>query len=204
MANYRKHASVGYREPPEGEMHATVWRRINDFPPVEPDDTLAKFDNGIDKPVTEADVAQAWQQHGDSIIERFAREMPGTRPSMWWAAQTEMRERVGGVGVVCEGYGTHLGAPRVFEGEDFDWNDTPLFESQATYLRRTNQLLRGELSRLTDADFEPERVPISMPERQSFCPVCAKYISVLPFFQNYMCRHCGARLSGLGPRIDME
>jgi hypothetical protein len=43
-----------------------------------------------------------------------------------------------------------------FPYQPFDKNDPPVYESQATYLRRHGLLLRGELKRLTETDFEPE------------------------------------------------
>ena len=48
-----------------------------------------------------------------------------------------------------------------FSGVAIDPEDPPRYESQATYLKRLDLLLPGELKRLTSADFEPELV---MPE----------------------------------------
>lgn len=45
-----------------------------------------------------------------------------------------------------------------FGGVVPDPRNPPLYESQATYLRRLNLLLPGELRRLTARDFEPEAV----------------------------------------------
>jgi hypothetical protein len=47
-----------------------------------------------------------------------------------------------------------------FKGLAPDPADPPSFESQAAYLRRNNLLLPGEEQRLTEADFEPERLTI--------------------------------------------
>ena len=48
--------------------------------------------------------------------------------------------------------------PEPFRGVAIDPADPPIYEAQATYLRRRGLLLRGEEGRLTPADFEPEKV----------------------------------------------
>ena len=45
-----------------------------------------------------------------------------------------------------------------FAGVPIDPDDPPLYESEATYLRRLGLALPGELERLTPADFEPKFV----------------------------------------------
>lgn len=47
-----------------------------------------------------------------------------------------------------------------FAGVAVDPHDPPVYEAQAEYLRRHGLLVRGELERLTPADFAPEAIPI--------------------------------------------
>jgi hypothetical protein len=43
--------------------------------------------------------------------------------------------------------------------QHFDFNDAPVFESQASFLRRHELLAPGELKRFSPTDFAPETLP---------------------------------------------
>ncbi len=83
----------------------------------------------------------------------------------------EPRQRLGGIGTAeCDVYygppSFHCGIPdlwiEAWEANDgtpvIDPTNPPLYESQAAHLRRHRLFLPGEEARLTEADFEPERV----------------------------------------------
>lgn len=57
-----------------------------------------------------------------------------------------------------------------FLGVPIDPDNPPIFESQATYLKRHNLLEPGEEHRLTAKDFEPE---VILPEEEETEPECA-------------------------------
>ena len=99
--------------------------------------------------------------------------------SAWWKyAAPEPRRRLGGVGqpafeVSASAEAYEIGLPTIwvtpadvdrrgtaFEGVPIDPDDPPRFESEAHYLRRLGLLLPGEMGRLTEADFEPEKIEV--------------------------------------------
>jgi hypothetical protein len=119
-----------------------------------------------------------WQTWGPAVLARWIQERPGTRPSLWWKYQAprlsakgikayydgkllDARQRVGGVGKTKENWLPfyRCGLPASREcWKFFDLNEPPVFEAQATYLRRHGLLtIEGEEA-LKDrpAAFEPE------------------------------------------------
>jgi hypothetical protein len=105
-----------------------------------------------------------WQTWGPSVLARWIKERPGTRPSLWWKYQAprlpaqgtgtfydgtipEPRQRVGGVGRTQWEAGENwipfyrCGIPAARDCWEFlDPNEPPVFESQANYLKRTGLL----------------------------------------------------------------
>ena len=41
--------------------------------------------------VTENEIREAWERHGEFIIAAWARKHPGTRPSYWWEFSSPRR-----------------------------------------------------------------------------------------------------------------
>ena len=118
-------------------------------------------------------VRAMWEAMGESIVEQWARERPGRRPACWWRYSSPVpRARLSGTGEASWPDRLHRGLPQgwvwprrlppgaTIEGgpPPCDPSDPPTFESQASYLRRLSLLRPGEEARLTDADFEPERL----------------------------------------------
>jgi hypothetical protein len=126
------------------------------------------------------DVLKAlWRDHGDRIVEEHVEQFPGTRPEHWWSYSAprsprgtypgrfydgklpEPRERLGGTGT--PDYEARAVVPSFSFGVpdgwiDIDRDDMPLFESEATYLKRHGLLFPGEAKRLMKEDWEPEPV----------------------------------------------
>jgi hypothetical protein len=123
-----------------------------------------------------------WRLHGARIVAEWIEKHPGTRPTFWWRFDAprwrptnerfarcyyvkqgelpEPRRRLGGTGTpACErlAYAPAwpLGIPTDWD-IDFDANDPPMYEAQASYLKRHRLLAPGELKRLTKKDFEAE------------------------------------------------
>lgn len=128
---------------------------------------------------------ELWCTFRDAVICEWIRDRPGSRPSSWWRFDAPLwpedqhgwhgwyfsahlrlpRARLGGRGTALHDIGAlvpefEFGIPSTGWGADFDVNDPPLFESEASYLRRLNLFVPGEQKRLQKADFEPEPVPI--------------------------------------------
>jgi hypothetical protein len=103
----------------------------------------------------------------------------GTYPGCFYDGKLpEPRERLGGVGtpnyealcyVPSFSFGipdgwidqsdvAYYGKSGTFKGVAIDPDDPPLFESEATYLKRHGLLLPGEAKRLTKANWEPEAI----------------------------------------------
>jgi hypothetical protein len=122
---------------------------------------------------------QFWRQNERAVIEHFAVRSPGRRPWAWWKfSAPEPRRRLGGRGTpLCEftAYAPelHFGIPAFWRrANDFcdllklderrwpaiDPDDPPIYESEATYLKRLRLLLPGEARRLRRADYAPEAV----------------------------------------------
>ena len=125
-----------------------------------------------------------WQTWGPSVLARWIQERPGTRPSLWWKFSAprlpaqgtktfydgtipEPRQRLGGVGRTQMDAGAdwvpfyRCGLPASREcWEFFDPSEPPVFESQASYLKRHGLLTPEETEALKDRPeaFEPETV----------------------------------------------
>jgi hypothetical protein len=108
------------------------------------------------------------------------RQPRGRYPRCWFdGTLPEPRRRVGGVGTACHERLAYV--PRYWCGVPQDWisatdiriyeqigtplrvpaldpADPPMYESEASYLKRVGRLLPGEAPRLTADDFEPESV----------------------------------------------
>ena len=130
-----------------------------------------------------------WGQYREQILPMWIAGKPGTRPSLWWTYDAprlvnppwywqhfdlcEPRQRLGGVGDIHRGCGPEFdrGLPGPWlegwetDADDIaaDPNDPPLYEAQATYLRRHGLLEPGEEERLTESSFAPERVTLPPP-----------------------------------------
>jgi len=94
------------------------------------------------------------------IVDLFVASNPGRRPRIWWRLRGDLRARLGGTGATSwERYRAiipryDLGVPAAWE--DIDDADPPMFESQATFLKRHELFLPGEAKRLRRPDFAPE------------------------------------------------
>jgi hypothetical protein len=111
-----------------------------------------------------------WRENADRIVAEFAAENPGQRPLLWWRFDApEPRRRLGGTGTPLHecsacALNLHYGVPShwrradqfYLNGTPIDPANPPIYESEATYLKRLGLLLPGEGKRLTEADFEPE------------------------------------------------
>lgn len=121
--------------------------------------------------------SELWSSFGDVVVDRWAVDRPGTRPSCWWRfSSKEPRERLSGVGdaasdVLAYVPALSFGLPALwvseqnvarygpsFRGRAPDPNDPPSFESQAAYLRRLNLLRPREIKSIPVARFEPEAI----------------------------------------------
>ena len=117
------------------------------------------------------DIAAWWNVVRDEILEEWAREQPGTRPTAWWKYDSrEPRQRLGGTGQPAHDVSAYaeeyeFGLPTIWvqqagflAGVAVDPSDPPTFESEAAYLRRLDLLQAGESERLSRADYEPEAI----------------------------------------------
>jgi hypothetical protein len=116
-------------------------------------------------------------KYGDKFLAEWIAERPGTRPAWWYRFRRpgpiEPRQRLGGIGVTWKGT---IGADGIPTGcwvtrENKDWwgghpgpvvdpEDSPVFESQESYLRRLGVLGVAELARLGPDAFEPVTIRI--------------------------------------------
>lgn len=116
---------------------------------------------------------EAWREHGARVLARFVRDHPGTRPWAWWLADApEPRRRLGGTGDPLRFARLAFGVPDSWQtaahagscmarGVPVDPRDPPVFESEATYLKRLALLTPAESKRLGRADFRPEAIEIN-------------------------------------------
>ena len=85
------------------------------------------------------EIAGAWGQIGDEIVDDWIREKPGTRPAIWWRLSAPEPGRTtdggGGPGRAPENLDIPIAAPAPAE--------------QTAFLRRHDLLLPGEAKRLT-------------------------------------------------------
>jgi hypothetical protein len=135
-------------------------------------------------------VPALWRTYGETVLTRWLKDCPGTRPSLWWRFDAprktepnradcfwdgklpQARMRIGGIGRPI--FETQAYVPDFFLGvpkswlfgdeyrltpacEPIDESDPPIFESQASYLKRHGFLLKAEERR---ASFEPESVSL--------------------------------------------
>jgi len=123
--------------------------------------------------------ADLWREHHGQILEAWAVEHPGTRPSYWWSLEsTEPRRRLGGTGTprherLADVERHILGVPAGWIRQDdvdfyrqymdtdlgvpaLDPTDPPLYESEASYIERLGLWLPGERRRVRKEAFEPE------------------------------------------------
>jgi hypothetical protein len=130
-----------------------------------------------------------WNFLRDEVVREHVAEWPGTRPIRWWqydSSPDEPRLRLGGVGTTWHQY--HSRPEVLYRGRPTEWftadtiagyvrsgsplrpaavavdpDNPPLFESEASYLKRLGLFLKGEAKRLEPEDFEPE--PVVIPPR---------------------------------------
>ena len=158
-----------------GDLTETEWAFLRDDPEpaeaafgewwsMERDDSCFRADR--------PNVADMWRKLGAQITAEHAATWPGSRPRCWWKYDApEARRRLGGVGEpgredLTRGIPNSWAWPRVWPAGativggplPCDPADPPVFESEATYLRRLGLLLPGETERLEPADFEPEPI----------------------------------------------
>ena len=150
-----------------------AWRKfINDEPDYNAMEIL--IDDDQEEPI--------WRTWGPAVLARWIQERPGTRPSLWWKYQAprlpakgiktfydgkllDPRQRVGGVGRTrwedgenwLPYYRHGLPATRGCWGF-IDPNEPPVFEAQATYLKRHGLLTIEEEEALKNRPeaWEPE------------------------------------------------
>ena len=89
-----------------------------------------------------AEIAAAWDQIGQEIVEDWILTRPGTRPMIWWRLSApesgRTHDRGGGPGRAPENLDIPIAAPAP--------------AAQLDFLRRHDLLLPGELARLNDSD----------------------------------------------------
>lgn len=160
------------------DISSTHWAMLNDL----------EMPEGFDRwEVLSGISAELWRTFRDAVISEWIRDRPGSRPSSWWrfdaphwpeeqhgwhgwyfSADLRLpRERLGGVGTPLHELQPlvpefEFGIPSSDWGDDFDVNDSPIYESQAAYLRRLDLLTPGELKRIKKAQYLPEIVTIPM------------------------------------------
>jgi hypothetical protein len=119
-----------------------------------------------------------WNAYREQILEVWIREFPGTRPSAWWKFDAprialgtwpgcfwdgklpEPRLKLSGSGIPSWDAGWAI-LPHFELGIATSWvhvlgDDPPVFESQASYLKRTGLLTASEQKSLPAIAFEPE------------------------------------------------
>jgi hypothetical protein len=111
-----------------------------------------------------------WDMHADRIVRKYAQQHPGTRPLLWWRFDApEPRRRLGGTGTPMHECSNHVaayvyGVPQSWRKADQTYlhsgtplsdSDPPVYEAEATFLRRHSLLLPGEARRIPRRDFEP-------------------------------------------------
>ena len=123
-----------------------------------------------------------WETWGPSVLARWIQDRPGSRPSLWWKYTAprlpakgikaiydgkllDLRQQVGGAGTT-KWEGGENWIPYYFCGlpatkncwMGLDPNEPPVFESQASYLKRHGLLTPEEEKALESRPeaFEPE------------------------------------------------
>jgi hypothetical protein len=126
---------------------------------------------------------QLWKKYRDDFLAAFIEKYPCRRPLAWWQWDGPRkdtgsgwfyeplpipRERVGGKGQAAWDAGLDIvpdftyGLPDTYMWQDYDENDPPIFESQASYLLKHGLLSPAEKRHLRKHRelMEPERVSI--------------------------------------------
>ena len=99
---------------------------------------------------SEEDERDLWVLHRDTILRRWIRSHPGTRPRAWWLYDSpEPRRLLSGSGQpahLVSAYAEQyvLGIVTVWAG--FSSADPPVFETQSDFLKRHRLLFTGERS----------------------------------------------------------
>jgi hypothetical protein len=99
-----------------------------------------------------------WSAHRDEVLADWITRHPGTRPQSWWRFEMPEAERrlVGGKGSVRRKTLSY-GIPRYWS---IIYNFCPpVFESQASFLKRNNLLHPGEDTLLSPIDYMPAVLP---------------------------------------------
>jgi hypothetical protein len=123
------------------------------------------------------DLRDVWREHSAVVVRHHIKRDPGRRPYRWWQYDApEPRQRLGGTGTPlheCSAYalilsygvpgfwrraGDFMGAIEIDKWPPIDPSDPPVYESEASFLRRHGLLLKGERRRLRAADFLPEKI----------------------------------------------
>ena len=135
------------------------WRYLTDQP------MPANFETFVLEIDFHRNTEQLWNHNRDLILAEHVKENPGTRPALWWHYDAprlpigtfpgcyydgklpQPRKRTGGTGTPAHEVQAvvpsfEYGLPAVWVGLDED--DPPVFESEATYLKRHGLLLAGE------------------------------------------------------------
>jgi hypothetical protein len=133
----------------------------------------------LDFPTCSSEAEQIWLGAKEFVIPEWIKRHPGSRPPYWWHfdaprepkgrwpgcffdGRSAERKRVGGTGFTQWDNGGAIvphferGVPSYWVTESIDSDDPPIFESEATYLKRHGLMTASELRRLRTKDFEPE------------------------------------------------
>ena len=99
-----------------------------------------------------------WVQHREAVLADWVKERPGTRPNSWWQFEMPLRQRdqLGGQGSCRQMY-LWCGIPR--QWFNVSHGNPPVFESQASFLKRNQLLWSEEEARLQPSDFLPQILP---------------------------------------------
>ena len=110
-----------------------------------------------------------WLEHRETVLELWIADNPGTRPSYWWQyeAPEAKRKQLSGTRKIVTHALDHENNYRYNKGtselwwyaDDLPESKTPVFESQAAYLKRHKLFMDGESERLTEDDFKAESLP---------------------------------------------
>ena len=139
---------------------ALAWFLDREVP--QPNIEVYILETGLYNHRTKGTATEFWELHREALLAEFAEEHPGRRPGFWWRIESpEPRVRVGGTGTPAHEVwdfepSFNRGIPDRWA--TFDAQDAPVYESQASFLKRLGLLLPGELDRLHPGDFEPEVV----------------------------------------------
>lgn len=98
-----------------------------------------------------------WTEHKEKILTSWIRRFPGCRPFAFWLFDAkEPRQKISGAGKVNETYPHYCFG--VNESWEWEENDIPYFESQASYLLRHKLLMENEREALEPEAFKLESI----------------------------------------------